>query len=479
VKLKGNKLEMDTQKPKLLIVDDEERAWKVLKINFQDRYEVFVAKNGSEAVKVLDKTQVDVVLTDVKMPEMSGIELLMHVKKNYGWIPVVVMTAFGSVENAVEAMKAGAYDYILKPIKIEDTEMVVRRAMEYSSTLQENRALKDKLKTYEVPQDIITINPEMRSILGLVKEVAVTDASVLIEGESGTGKELFARAMHRLSERSEGPFIEVNCGAIPHELFESELFGHERGAFTGAVNTKKGKLELAENGTIFLDEIGEMPLDLQVKLLHVLENRQFTRVGGTTFLHSAARVVAATNRNLKDDVESGRFRKDLYYRLKVVYLHVPPLRERKEDIPLLVQHFIAKHGDTARKNITGIDPDAMEILRLHSWTGNVRELENVVLQTMIFARGAQITIDSLPAEIRESVGPLRDRVPATKEELQKEKVRRTEKVLMDLERTFLLSLIEQSGGNISEAARTSGYDRRQIQNLIKKHGVDMSKLRDV
>ena len=469
---------MKTEKPKLLIVDDEERAWKVLKINFQDRYDVLVAKNGAEAVKVLDKNNVDTILTDVKMPEMSGIELLKHVKTQFEWIPVVIMTAFGSVENAVEAMKAGAYDYILKPIKIEDAELVVKRAVEYSSMLQENRSLKDRLKEYEVPQDIITINPEMRSLIGLVKEVAVTDASVLIEGESGTGKELFARALHRMSARSEGPFIEVNCGAIPHELFESELFGHERGAFTGAVNTKKGKLELAENGTIFLDEIGEMPLDLQVKLLHVLENRQFTRVGGTTFLQSAARVVAATNRNLKDDVESGRFRKDLYYRLKVVYLHVPPLRERKEDIPLLVQHFITKHGDTARKTITGIDPDPMEILRLHSWSGNVRELENVVLQTMIFARGGQITIDSLPAEIRDSVGPLTEHVPATKEELQKEKLRSTEKVLMDLERQFLLNLIEKSGGNISEAARTSGYDRRQIQNLVKKHGIDLSKLRD-
>ncbi len=469
---------MKTARAKLLIVDDEERAWKVLKINFQDRYDVLVAKNGAEAVKVIDKERVDAVLTDVKMPEMSGIELLKHVKNTYQWIPVVVMTAFGSVENAVEAMKAGAYDYILKPIKIEDAELVVKRAVDYSETLQENRSLRDRLKEYEIPQDIITINPEMRSLIGLVKEVAVTEASVLIEGESGTGKELFARALHRMSDRSEGPFIEVNCGAIPHELFESELFGHERGAFTGAVNMKRGKLEMAAEGTIFLDEIGEMPLDLQVKLLHVLENRQFTRVGGTAFLQSAARVVAATNRNLKEDVESGRFRKDLYYRLKVVYLHVPPLRDRKEDIPLLVQHFIGKHGETAKKKISGIDTDAMEILRLHSWSGNVRELENVVLQSMIFARGGQITADSLPSEIRDSVGPIMERVPSTKEELQKEKVRRTEKVLMDLERNFLLSLIETAGGNISEAARISGYDRRQIQNLVKKHGVDMSKLRE-
>ncbi len=466
------------EKPTLLIADDEERAWKVLKINFQDRYDVLVARDGAEAVKTLEKEHVDVLLTDVKMPKMTGTELLGYVKEKYTWLPVVVMTAFGSVEDAVAAMKAGAYDYILKPVKIEDTEAVIRRAMEHSTTLQENIALKDKLKSYEVPQDIITINPEMRSLLGLVREVAATDASVLIEGESGTGKELFARAIHRMSDRSGGPFIEVNCGAIPHELFESELFGHERGAFTGAVNTKKGKLELAEKGTIFLDEIGEMPLDLQVKLLHVLENRQFTRVGGTTFLQSAARVVAATNRNLKDEIDGGRFRKDLYYRLKVVYLQVPPLRDRKEDIPLLVQHFISKHGETAKKKISGVESNAMEILRLHAWPGNVRELENVVLQSMIFTRGGQITADSLPSEIREAVGAVTDYVPSTKEELQKEKIKRTEKVLMDLERSFLLKLIEDAGGNISEAARLSGYDRRQLQNLIKKHQLDMTKLRD-
>ncbi len=467
-----------SEKPRLLIADDEERAWKVLKINFQDRYDVLVARDGAEAVKTLEKEHVDVLLTDVKMPKMTGTELLGYVKEKYTWLPVVVMTAFGSVEDAVAAMKAGAYDYILKPVKIEDTEAVIRRAMEHSTTLQENIALKDKLKSYEVPQDIITINPEMRSLLGLVREVAATDASVLIEGESGTGKELFARAIHRMSDRSGGPFIEVNCGAIPHELFESELFGHERGAFTGAVGMKRGKLEMAAGGTIFLDEIGEMPLDLQVKLLHVLENRQFTRVGGTTFLQSAARVVAATNRNLKDEIDGGRFRKDLYYRLKVVYLQVPPLRDRKEDIPLLVQHFISKHGETAKKKISEVESNAMEILRLHAWPGNVRELENVVLQSMIFTRGGQITADSLPSEIREAVGALAEYIPSTKDELQKEKIKRTEKVLTELERSFIVKVIDAAGGNISEAARISGYDRRQLQNLIKKHQLDRTKLRD-
>jgi len=465
---------MNNNKLKLLIVDDEERSLKVLKINFQDKYDVLIARDGNEAINILNKEDVNAVLTDVKMPMMSGVELLRFIKENFSTIPVIVMTAFGSVENAVEAMKAGAYDYILKPIKIEDTELAIKRAMDYSLTLRENRTLKDRLKGYEVPQNIITINNEMKRLIGLIKEVAVTDASVLIEGESGTGKELFAKALHGMSERSNGPFIEINCGAIPHELFESELFGHERGAFTGAVATKKGKLELAENGTLFLDEIGEMPLDLQVKLLHVLENRQFTRVGGTTFLQSAARIVAATNRSLKDDINEGRFRKDLYYRLKVVYLRVPPLRERREDIPLLVQHFIEKHGKTAKKKVNGIELNALEILREYPWPGNVRELENVILQAIIFARDEKLTVESIPKEIVDLAQSTMEQLPVTKDELQREKVRRTEKITMELERKFLINLIEKSHGNISEAARISGYTRRQIQNLIKKHKIDMS-----
>ncbi|MGC8595908.1 MAG: sigma-54-dependent transcriptional regulator [Candidatus Kryptoniota bacterium] len=468
---------MNRNKLKILIVDDEERSLKVLKINFQDKYDVLVAKDGTEAISILDRENIAVVLTDMRMPRMTGLELLGHIRDKFNWIPVILITAYGSVENAVEAMKAGAYDYILKPIKIEDAELAVRRAVDYSLTIMENRALKSRLKEYEVPQEIITINPLMKSLIALVREVALTDASVLIEGESGTGKELFARALHMMSERSSGPFIEVNCGAIPHELFESELFGHERGAFTGAVSTKKGKLELAESGTLFLDEIGEMPLDLQVKLLHVLENRQFTRVGGTTFLQSAARIVAATNRSLKNEVESGHFRKDLYYRLKVVYLQVPPLRERKEDIPLLVQHFIEKHGKSAKKIINAIDNDALEILKLYSWPGNVRELENVILQAVIFARDEKLTVDSIPQEIRDSVGQIVEQIPITKDELQKEKIRRTEKIVLELERKFLTSLIEKSGGNISEAARISGYNRRQIQNLIRKHNIDMSNVK--
>jgi len=464
---------MNNNKLKLLIVDDEERSLKVLKINFQDKYDVLIARDGNEAINILNKEDVNAVLTDVKMPMMSGVELLRFIKENFSTIPVIIMTAFGSVENAVEAMKAGAYDYILKPIKIEDTELAIKRAMDYSLTLRENRTLKDRLKGYEVPQNIITINNEMKRLIGLIKEVAVTDASVLIEGESGTGKELFAKALHGMSERSNGPFIEINCGAIPHELFESELFGHERGAFTGAVATKKGKLELAENGTLFLDEIGEMPLDLQVKLLHVLENRQFTRVGGTTFLQSAARIVAATNRSLKDDINEGRFRKDLYYRLKVVYLRVPPLRERREDIPLLVQHFIEKHGRTAKKKVNGIELNALEILREYPWPGNVRELENVILQAIIFARDEKLTVESIPKEIVDLAQSTMEQLPVTKDELQREKVRRTEKITMELERKFLINLIEKSHGNISEAARISGYTRRQIQNLIKKHKIDV------
>ncbi len=460
-----------------LVVDDEKNVADLLKLQLvESGFYVDVANDGAVGINKVQSRKFDVILLDLKMPRINGLEVLKFVKENQPDAQVLILTGYGDIKTAVDSIKMGAFDFITKPYNFDELLVSVNNALEMRRLIVDNKVMKMQLG--EGKFELVGQSPALQKVVEVALKVAPSDASVLITGPSGSGKELIAHLVHENSERSRKPFVALNCASIPDTLIESELFGHERGAFTGAVNMKRGKLEMAEGGTIFLDEIGEMPLDLQVKLLHVLENRQFTRVGGTIFLQSAARVVAATNRNLKDDVESGRFRKDLYYRLKVVYLHVPPLRERKEDISLLVQHFISKHGDTAKKSITGIDPDAVEILRRHSWSGNVRELENVILQAMIFARGGQITIDSLPAEIRESVGPLTEHVPATKEELQKEKLGRTEKVLMDLERQFLLNLIEKSGGNISEAARTSGYDRRQIQNLVKKHGIDLSKLRD-
>ncbi len=462
---------MQSDKPTILIAEDEAKIRKILKINLQNRYKIILAENGQEAKEYLQHEPVHLILTDLKMPGMSGMELLRYVNEVFPYIPVIIITAFGTVESAVEAMKAGAYDYILKPIKLAELETTIEKALKYGSLMEENVQLKKKLKQYEGSSEIITVNPRMLALLETARQVAQTSATVLIQGESGTGKMLLARALHRFSPRADGPFVEINCGAIPRELLESELFGHEKGAFTGAIQTKKGKFELADQGTLFLDEIGELPLELQVKLLHVLESQHFTRVGGTEFITTNARIIAATNRNLQEEVQAGRFRQDLYYRLRVVLLEIPPLRERKEDIPVLVNHFIQKHRalNLQTKGEIEISEEAMQRLQQYPWPGNVRELENIIQQTIIFAKDAKIVPELLPPEIREE----EFRIPRTKEELKAERVRRTEAIINDLEYQFLKNLLTETKGNISKAAELSGYDRRQIQNLLKKHRINV------
>ncbi len=458
-------------KPTILIVDDEEKTRKVLKIDLQDNYKVLLAKNGNEAVQLLKDNNVHLILSDLRMPDMDGLELLHFVQQKHPNIPVIIITAYGSVENAVEAMKMGAYDYILKPVKIDELEALIKKSLHFGRLINENIELKERLKIYEGFNEIITINPKIKSLLEKIRHVADTPATVLIEGESGTGKQLFAQAVHYLSKRAENPFIEINCGAIPHDLLESELFGHEKGSFTGAVNTKKGKFELANNGTLFLDEIGEMPFDLQVKLLHVLENQKFTRVGGTKFQETDVRIVAATNRNLQDEVNNNKFRQDLYYRLKVIYFNIPPLRERKEDIPLLVKHFLKKHQNLNPENDLKITDEAAKMLQVYNWSGNIRELENAIQQAVILAVNGLITPDLLPEEIKNYYELNHKDLPLTKDSLQEEKKKKTKKIIDGLEYKFLINLLKKTSGNISRAAELSGYDRRQIQNLIKKHNI--------
>ncbi len=464
---------MDNFRPTILIADDEVKERKVLALNLKNKYEVLEAGNGEEAVDLIEKNKVHLVLTDMKMPRMDGLELLKRIQKYYKNIPVILITAFGSIENAVEAMKMGALDYITKPINVEELERLIEKSLNYGKLLEENLKLKEKIKKYEGFNEIITINPEMKKIMELIAQVADTPANILIEGESGTGKMLFANAIHYLSNRADGPFVEINCGAIPHDLLESELFGHERGAFTGAVATKKGKFELADGGTLFLDEIGELPLDLQVKLLHVLEKQKFTRVGGTKFLTTNARIVAATNKNLKEEVEKNNFRQDLYFRLKVVYLKIPPLRERKEDIPLLVEHFLKKYKDLKHGELLTVSEKALKILENYSWPGNIRELENVIQQAIIFSKDGRITEKQLPEEIVENYTSEDDEeIPLTKDELHELRKIKTEKIISRIEKKFLLTLLKKTKGNISKAADISGYDRRQLQNLIKKYSID-------
>lgn len=460
------------KKAAILIVDDEDKIRKVLKINLQQLYSVFLAKNGIEAQHYLENENIDLVITDLKMPgEINGLKLLEFVQKEFQFIPVIIITAFGTIENAVQAMKKGAYDYILKPIKIAELTPLIEKALKFGHLVQENTTLKAQIKKYKVEREIITANQQMRAILSTIKDVAQTNATILIQGESGTGKQLAAEYAHYTSPRANNPFIEINCGAIPKELMESELFGHEKGAFTGAVRTKKGKFELANEGTLFLDEIGELPVELQVKLLHILENQKFTRVGGTNYIVTDVRIIAATNRNLSQMVKEGAFRQDLFYRLKVVFIQIPPLRERKEDIPVLTHYFLNKHK---RLNIKGIQDlsisdEAMDALINYPWPGNIRELENVIQQTLIFTRDKTITINNLPKDINTG---LRKKIE-TKDDLQLEKKRLTQSILRDIEYNFLKRLLSSTSGNISKAAKSSGYDRRQIQNLIKKHNINI------
>jgi len=472
---------MDEQKPTIVIVDDEDKERRVISLNLKTNYNVLLAQNGKQAAELIDKNRVHLVLTDFNMPEMNGIELLRWVQENYKTIPVIIMTAFGSIENAVEAMKIGAHDYITKPVKIDELEAVIAKSLEFGKLLEENLLLKEKIKKYEGFNEIITINPQMKSLMGLIGQVAQTPATILIEGESGTGKMLFARAVHYLSSRADNPFIEINCGAIPHDLLESELFGHERGAFTGAVNMKKGKFELANSGTLFLDEIGELPLDLQVKLLHVLENQNFTRVGGTQFITTNARIVAATNKNLKSEVEKGNFRQDLFYRVRVVYMRIPPLRERKEDIPLLIDHFLKKYSSLNKNDSLVVVEKARKIIQNFDWYGNIRELENAMQQSIIFSSDGRITPVNLPEEVlaayKEKAETEEEYIPLTKDELQEEKKKRTDRTLDELENKFLIKLLNSTQGNITRASEMSGYDRRQIQNLLSKHNIDAEKFR--
>jgi len=463
-------------KQNILVVDDEVRITRILKINFQDKYNIYVANNGEEAISILQHETIHLVLTDLKMPDMNGTELLKNMEKLNFHIPVIIMTAFGTIKNAVESIKQGAYDYMVKPLKMEEMDAQIAKALNYGDLLNENYYLKEKVRQYEGFRKIITINPVMLRLMELVKQVASANVPVLIEGESGTGKELFARAIHYQSQRSNKPFVEINCGAIPGELIESELFGHEKGAFTGAISTKKGKFEIADEGTLFFDEIGELPKVLQVKLLKVLEEQQFTRVGGVQTIRTDVRIIAATNRNLQKEVENENFREDLYYRLKVVLIKILPLRERKDDIPLLANYFLKKHKADIGKSITHIDNEVLKLFEKYEWPGNVRELENIIIHAMLFTKEDVLTIKALPSEFlgKVNIESIEHNSLFSKKDLQKVKKIKYREIDNQLEYNFLKNVLTQSQGNISQAAILSGYDRRQLQNLIKKHRLNIN-----
>ncbi|MGH9640541.1 MAG: sigma-54-dependent transcriptional regulator, partial [Bryobacteraceae bacterium] len=365
--------------PTILIVEDEIKMQRLLELSLSaEGYVTRLAAEAETGLKLLRQEQVDLVITDLKLPGMDGLEFLQAVKRVDAHLPVVVMTAFGTIETAVEAMKAGAADYVLKPFPLEEIKLIVKKELNLRRLQEENRSLREELgKRYEF-KNIVARSPKMQEVLAVVDRVATSNSTVLLGGESGVGKDMIARAIHQHSRRSSGPMVKINCAAIPENLLESELFGYERGAFTGAVAAKPGKFELADKGTIFLDEIGDVPPSIQVKLLRVLQEREFERLGGTRTLKVDVRLLAATNRDLRAALEQGAFREDLYYRLNVVPVNIPPLREHKEDIPDLVRHFLERFAREAGKSVPGVTPAAMKLLLDFHWPGNVRELENII-----------------------------------------------------------------------------------------------------
>ncbi len=466
---------------RVLIADDEPNLRKVLAtILVREGYEVVQAADGQEAVAVVDQGGVDAIITDLKMPKMDGMAVLRRVVADAPDVPVIIITAHGSVDSAVGAVKAGAFDYIEKPFEQEQIRQVVAKAVAQGEA--QRRMPRPFLHTGETAHGrfgLVGESPTMRQIYSVIEKIADTPSTVLITGESGTGKELVAKALHEHSSRKDAPFIKINCAAIPKTLMESELFGYEKGAFTGAVGSKPGRFELADKGTLFLDEIGEIPVEMQVKLLRALQESEFERVGGIKTIKVDVRLVTATNRDLEKETRAGNFREDLYYRLNVVPLHIPPLRERRDDIPLLVDHIVRKFNERLKKNVTGVEPEALERLTQHAWPGNIRELENVLERTLLFCEAPRIRLQDLPAEVGMSGVPVAAGPPAAAStsssslpvgELQslKDIVRaETERV----ERELIQRALDETGGNVTQAAKLLKISRKSLQMKMKEFGL--------
>jgi two-component system response regulator PilR (NtrC family) len=452
-----------TAPSRVLVVDDERSMREFLEIFLRSEgYAVRTADGPATARQELEADDFDVVITDVAMPGGTGLDLLRLVQDQAPETVVIVMTAFASTETAIEAMKAGAYDYVSKPFKVDEMRVVVEKALEKKLLSSENRRLRKELSQGR-DRSIVGTSPAMRRVLDFIAQVADTRANVLISGESGTGKEVVARGIHRASERRDAPFVALNCGAIPENLLESELFGHVKGAFTGAVQNKAGLFEVAQSGSVFLDEIAELGLQLQVKLLRVIQERVFRRVGGTTDVRFDARIVAATNRKLADEVRDGRFREDLYYRLNVIEIPLPPLRERRDDIPLLVEHFVEKYSRELGKTVDGVDGDALALLHAHPFPGNVRELENVIERAVALCRGPRIGVDLLPPALVERRAAPRDAPP---------RGANLDELVSSYERGLLLEALEQAGGVKKRAAARLGITFRSFRYRLEKLGLD-------
>jgi two-component system response regulator PilR (NtrC family) len=449
------------------VVDDERSMREFLEILLRkEGYDVTTAGDVDGALVALDSDDYDLVISDIQMPGKSGLDLLRAIRETQADALVLMITAFATTETAIAAMKEGAYDYLTKPFKVDEIKLVVQKALEKKSLASENARLRFELRSERQQRQLVGNSPRMQQLYEMIGRIAATKTNVLIAGESGTGKELVARAIHAESDRESAPFVAINCAAIPENLLESELFGHVKGAFTGAVGNKSGLFEMADNGTLFLDEVGELTLPLQVKLLRVLQDKQIRRVGGTSDRRVDVRILAATNRKLEEEVAAGRFREDLYYRLNVIQLELPPLRERMEDLPLLVHHFVEKYARELGKSVRGLSEDAMACLRAHLWPGNVRELENGIERAVALSRGEWIETEALPPSVRQQAETMRQSPRPLSGNID------LDNLVADYERGLLLDALKRSGGVKKRAAQFLGISFRSFRYRLEKLGLD-------
>jgi DNA-binding NtrC family response regulator len=449
------------KKVKILVVDDE----AVIRDSFYEwltefDYDVLVSENGSQALQMIRDKKPEIAFIDLVMPGMDGIETLKRAREASGDICCVIMTAYGGVSTAINSMKEGAFDYIEKPFCPGKVELLIEKMVEHQNIKKENKLLHHKLEERCSFENIIYKSVKMQRVIELIKAVAKSNATVLITGESGTGKELVARAIHNYSYRCNKPFVAISCAALPENILESELFGHEKGSFTGAHIQRKGKFEFADNGTLFMDEIGEMSANIQVHLLRVLEEREFMRLGGNDLVKVDVRLISATNKEMKQEVKQGKFREDLYYRLNVVNIELPPLRDRKEDIPLLAEHFLGKFALENQKEISEFNSSAMDILLKYDWPGNVRELENVIERSVILSNNGSIDKTDLLLEENESL-----------------QIGRSLDSITEIEKKHIINVLEECGGNYSKTANILGISRMTLYNKIKAYGIEVYKIK--
>jgi DNA-binding NtrC family response regulator len=456
------------KKQSILIVDDEESQRLILSGYLKQKgYNIFEASSGMNALKIIDNNLIDIVLSDYKMPEMNGIELLNKIKEKNPEIAVVIITAFGTIEDAVKAMKEGAFDYLTKPVDLDELEFIIKRITERQQLISENKILREQLLDRNKISGLVAYSEKMQNVLNTVLRVSESKATVLLRGESGTGKEILAKAIHYSSSRKDKPFIAVNCAALNENLLESELFGHEKGAFTGADKQRQGRFEIADGGTLFLDEIGDLPLSTQVKLLRVLQEEQFERVGGTQTISVDVRVITATNKNIEEFIKEGKFREDLYYRINVVTVSIPPLRERKDDIVHLINHFITKYIPESRKEKIEFSKEAMDSLMKYNYPGNIRELENIVHHSIVLARSEIISVSDLPEQIKnvtsENFVQIINEYSSLPEQVE------------NLEKMLVINALKKTNNNQLQASKILGISERNLRYRLEKWGMKKEK----